>query len=83
MIDAYERARRGRLAVLDQLRFLRGREPLEGYDTLDPEQIVAALGTASGETVTAVRDYERKLRRRASVMAAASRAGADGDRAGS
>ena len=67
-IDAYERAHDARPVVLDKLRYMRGSEPLVGYDALSPEQIAAALARADTQTVKAVRDYERKFQRRTSVL---------------
>jgi hypothetical protein len=67
-VETYERAHEDRPVVLDKLRYMRGREPLPGYDTLTPEQIAKALARADAETVKAVRDYERKFQRRQSVL---------------
>ena len=38
-IETYERSHRNRPEVLDKLRYMRGSEPLPGYDALSPEQI--------------------------------------------
>ena len=43
-VEIYERTHRGRDAVLDKLRYLRGPEPLPGYDALGADEILAALG---------------------------------------
>jgi hypothetical protein len=67
-VEEYERAHDGRQVVLDKLRYMRGSEPLPGYDALTPEQIGEALAGANGETVRAVRDYEHKFQRRRSVL---------------
>ena len=67
-VETYERAHAARPVVLDKLRYMRGGEPLPGYDTLTPEQIAKALARADAETVKAVRDYERKFQRRQSVL---------------
>ena len=72
-VEDYERAHENRAEVLDKLRYMRTPEPLPGYDTLTPEQIAEALGGADAETVKAVRDYERKFRRRPDVMAETAR----------
>ena len=69
-IETFERSHRGRSAVLNKLRYLQQPEPLPGYDALDADAIVAALATADVDTVKAVREYERKLLNRPSVMAA-------------
>jgi hypothetical protein len=73
MVETYERAHGNRPAVLDKLRYMRGSEPLPGYDALSPDQIAKALSGADGETVKAVRDYERKFAHRRQVMEEAAR----------
>jgi hypothetical protein len=72
-VETYERAHANRPAVLDKLRYMRGSEPLPGYDALSPEEIATALSGADGETVKAVRDYERKFAHRRQVMEEAAR----------
>jgi hypothetical protein len=72
-VETYERAHEDRPAVLDKLRYMRGSEPLPGYDALSPEEIAKALSDADSETVRAVRDYERKFANRQQVMAEAAR----------
>jgi hypothetical protein len=67
-VETYERAHEGRPVVLDKLRYMRGSEPLPGYDALTTEQIAEALAGADAETVKAVRDYERKFQHRQSVL---------------
>ena len=37
-IETYERAHASRPAVLEKLRYMRGSEPLPGYDELDPRR---------------------------------------------
>jgi hypothetical protein len=59
--------------VLDKLRYIRGSEPMPGYDALTTEQIADALADADAETVKAVRDYERKFQHRQSVLNEAAR----------
>src|SRR5215211_179715 len=66
-VEGYERAHEARPVVLDKLRYMRGSEPLPGYDALTTEQIAEALAGADAETVKAVRDYE-KVHRRQSVL---------------
>ena len=63
-IETYERAHASRPAVLEKLRYMRGSEPLPGYDELTPDEIATALAGANAKTVRAVRDYERKFGRR-------------------
>ena len=72
-VDTYERAHEDRPAVLEKLRYMRGNEPLPGYDALTPEQIAEALADADSETVRAVRDYERKFQDRGAVLDEAAR----------
>jgi hypothetical protein len=72
-VETYERAHEGRPVVLDKLRYMRGSEPLPGYDALTSEQIAEALAGADAETIKAVRDYERKFQHRQSVLDEATR----------
>ena len=72
-VESYERAHGNRSSVLEKLRYMRGSEPLPGYDELTPEQIAAALADANAKTVRAVRDYERKFQRRRAVLDEATR----------
>jgi hypothetical protein len=59
--------------VLDKLRWMRGREPLPGYDALDVKQIVAGLEDADLGTLWKVRAYERKFANRPAVLEAVVR----------
>jgi hypothetical protein len=72
-VETYELAHRSRPVVLDKLRYMRGSEPLPGYDALTTEQIADALGRADAQTVRAVRDYERKFKHRQAVLNEAAR----------
>jgi hypothetical protein len=72
-IESHERAHKERAPVLDKLRYLRGSEPMPGYDTLDSEQIAAALDDTDLDTAKRVREYERKFQRRGSVLDAVTR----------
>lgn len=54
-------------------RWLRVSEPLPGYDALESDEIVRALGDADAATVKAVRCYERHHRDRREVSAEAAR----------
>lgn len=67
-IEDHERSHRDRPVILNKLRYLRGKQPLPGYDKLDVEQVSAALQDADTETIRAVREYERKFRRRDAVL---------------
>jgi hypothetical protein len=72
-VQAHERSHRKRPVVLDRLRWLRGSEPLPGYDALDSDTIVRALADADAATIKAVRSYERHHRDRREVRAEAAR----------
>jgi hypothetical protein len=67
-VEANERSHRGRETVLAKLRYQRSGEPLPGYDEMTTEQISEALEGADSEKVKAVRDYERRFRRRTVVL---------------
>jgi hypothetical protein len=72
-VEAHERSHRNRPVVLNRLRWLRGSEPLPGYDALDADEIIRALADADAQTVKAVRSYERHHRHRREVRAEAAR----------
>ena len=72
-VDEHERANRARPEVLNKLRYMRQPEPVEGYDALEAREVKAMLAGADGQTVRAVRDYERKFRNRPDVRAEAAR----------
>ena len=72
-VEAHERSHRNRPVVLNRLRWLRASEPLPGYDALDADEIIRALADADGQTVKAVRSYERHHRDRREVRAEAAR----------
>jgi hypothetical protein len=80
-IDVYERSHQGRRAVLDKLRYLRENEPIQGYDGLDSEQVLAALADADVSTLAAVRRYETKLRARVPVLGGVAELRAERERA--
>jgi hypothetical protein len=67
-VEGYERSHKDREPVLDKLRYMRGREPLPGYDALDVEEILAALEQADLATIKRVRAYERKFANRPAVL---------------
>ena len=73
-IEAYERSHESREAVLDKLRWMRGSEPMPGYDGLSSEEIGSALEQADLTTLKKVRGYERKFGNRPSVLDAVTRA---------
>jgi hypothetical protein len=66
--DRYERSHKNRLPVLDKLRYMRGRQPIPGYDALSVEEINAALQEADLADIKAVRAYERKFANRPNVL---------------
>ena len=67
-VESYERSHRNRKPVLDKLRYMRGSEPLPGYDALDVAEIAIALETADLTTIHNVRSYERKFANRPDVL---------------
>jgi hypothetical protein len=72
-VEAYERSHRDRPVVLNRLRWLRGSEPLPGYDTLESDDVIRALADADAATIKAVRSYERHHRDRREVRAEIAR----------
>ena len=72
-VETYERDHASRPAVLEKLRYMRGSEPLPGYDDLTPDEIATELADANAKTVRAVRDYERKFGGRRAVLDEAGR----------
>ena len=72
-VETYEQSHKKRPAVLAKLRYMRSKEPLDGYDELSVEQISEALAGADAETVKKVRDYERKFQHRQAVLQEAAR----------
>jgi hypothetical protein len=67
-VEGYERSHQDRKPVLDKLRYMRGREPLPGYDALSTAEVVAALEDANLATIKKVRGYERKFGKRHDVL---------------
>jgi hypothetical protein len=59
--------------VLDKLSYMRGREPLPGYDALGVEEILVELEEADVATIKKVRGYERKFANRPDVLEAVGR----------
>jgi hypothetical protein len=66
--ESYEQSHKDREPVLAKLRYMRGPEPLPGYDSLSAEEIVAALEDADLATIKKVRAYERKFGNRPDVL---------------
>jgi hypothetical protein len=73
-VEAYERSHKSRDPVLDKLRYMRGSEPLPGYDALSVEEILSALDGADPATIKDVRGYERKFANRPAVLEAVAQA---------
>jgi hypothetical protein len=67
-IDVYEREHQERSPVLEKLRYLRGPEPLEHYDALDVDEILAAAADADRRRLGNVRSYETRMRERPEVL---------------
>jgi len=67
-VESYERSHESRKPVLDKLHYMRGSEPLPGYDALTRAEVVTALGKADPVTIKKVRGYERKFANRTDVM---------------
>jgi hypothetical protein len=72
-VESYERSHKNRVPVLDKLRWMRGREPLAGYDALGVEEIIGAVEQADMATIKRVRAYERKFANRRDVLEAVVR----------
>jgi hypothetical protein len=66
--ESYERSHKDRETVLDKLRYMRGREPLPGYDALSVEEIVGALQEVDLAAIKRVRGYERRFANRPDVL---------------
>jgi hypothetical protein len=67
-IEDYERANANRIEVLQKLRYMRGAQPVEGYDAMSVEEVLAMLKTADPLTIKRVRDYERKFAHRRPIV---------------
>jgi hypothetical protein len=67
-IETYERSHKERVPVFDKLRYLRGQEPLQGYDALGVKEILAGLEGADSETLQTTREYESKFKHRPDVL---------------
>jgi hypothetical protein len=67
-VEAYERSHEDRRPVIDKLRYLRGREPVPGYDEMTPDQILERYADAEIPVLHDARGYEQKMRHRADVL---------------
>jgi hypothetical protein len=72
-IAAYEQAHDKRSTVLERVAALTGAEPAPGYDELTADEVQKLLTGGDADLATAVRDYERRHKARASVLEAAAR----------
>lgn len=72
-IEDYERANKNRPDVLDKLRYMRCAEPFEGYDEMDPKDVVASLENADLATIKRVRAYEAKFAGRHDIVEAVAK----------
>jgi ferritin-like metal-binding protein YciE len=72
-VDAYERKNDNRQTVRQRIDALRGDEPWPGYDEQNVAEIRAALSEADEDTRKQVREYERKHKDRAGVIATTER----------
>lgn len=70
-LDSYERKHASRPDILNAIERLRGNEPWPGYDAMIPDQITARLQTAAPAEARQVLDYERRHRRRGTLVAIA------------
>ena len=73
-IERHELAHQARPVVLNRLHWLKGSEPVPGYDALTTEEILRVLTDADTGTVKAVREYERRHQDRHQVRAELARA---------
>jgi hypothetical protein len=72
-IAAYEQANAKRATVLERVAALTGPEPAPGYDGLTADEAQKLVTGGDAALATAVRDYERRHKARASVLEAAQR----------
>jgi hypothetical protein len=72
-VAAYEQAHDKRTTVLERVAALTGDEPAPGYDELTADEVQKLLTAGDAALATAVRDYERRHKSRASVLEAATR----------
>jgi gas vesicle protein len=72
-VAAYEQAHDKRTTVLERVAALTGAEPAPGYDELNADEVQKLLTAGDAALATAVRDYERRHKSRASVLEAAAR----------
>ncbi|MEU6184048.1 hypothetical protein [Streptomyces coeruleorubidus] len=71
VMEGYERTHANRPGVLDAIEQLRGSEPWDGYDTMNPDKITAQLQNVPSSVARQVLEYERSHRQRREVISAA------------
>jgi flagellar motility protein MotE (MotC chaperone) len=71
VIEGYERTHANRPGVLDAIEQLRGNEPWDGYDTMNPDKITAQLQNVPSTVARQVLEYERLHQQRQEVISAA------------
>ncbi|GAA0735654.1 hypothetical protein Drose_19445 [Dactylosporangium roseum] len=67
-VDAYERAARNRMPILEAIHDLQVREPWPEYDRMNVTAIRARLREADEEQIRSVLDYERTHKDRSSIL---------------
>jgi hypothetical protein len=67
-VETYEHSHKDRPVVFNKLRYLRGQQPLEDYDALSVQEILARLEGADMAMLQSVRVYERKFQHRPDVL---------------
>jgi hypothetical protein len=72
-VASYEQAHDKRSTVLERVAALTGPEPAPGYDELTADEVQKLLTGGDAALATAVREYERRHKSRASVLEAAAR----------
>ena len=72
-IEDYERDHQNRIEIMQKLRFMRGAQPMEGYDDMSPGEVNSRLEEADMKTVKDVRAYEKKFANRADVLKVVAR----------
>ena len=70
-VAAFERRRRKRRSVLERIEALQEEPPFPGYDELDEADVIARVREADEGTLSGVREYEGRHRRRVAVLEAA------------
>lgn len=72
-VDAYERRHQDRTTIRERIGSLRGQEPWPGYDELTATEVRDALAAGDDGLARTVGSYERRHKKRSSVIEAAER----------